>query len=85
MLAHFSLQVNQPQFAPGMVVNNEAPYNYMIPAILSCLCCCWPLGLAANIYINIYIYKRLKKLPTYEPTGCRIGNKCYRYCANKHK
>ena len=22
------------------------------------------------------IYKRLKKLPTYEPTGCRIGNKC---------
>ena len=41
--------VNQPQFAPGMVVNNEAPYNYMIPAILSCLCCCWPLGLAAIV------------------------------------
>ena len=35
---------------------------------------------------NIYNkYKRLKKLPTYEPTGCRTGNKCQRYCANKHK
>ena len=31
---------------------------------------------AQHIYIYIYIYKRLKKLPTYEPTGCRIGNKC---------
>ena len=26
--------------------------------------------------LPIYIYKRLKKQPTYEPTGCRIGNKC---------
>ena len=26
--------------------------------------------------IYIYIYIRLKKKPTHEPTGCRIGNKC---------
>jgi hypothetical protein len=28
------------------------------------------------LYIYICVNKRLKKLPTYEPTGCRIGNKC---------
>jgi hypothetical protein len=60
--------------------------------LFCCVCCnddCSMFGLEINkiiiiiiiIYIYkytqcIYIYKRLKKLPTYEPTGCRIGNKC---------
>jgi len=30
----------------------------------------------ASKVFYIYIYKHLKKLPTYEPMGCRIGNKC---------
>ena len=32
-----------------MMVVNEAPYNYMLPAILSCLFCFLPLGLIAIV------------------------------------
>ena len=42
-----TVTVNQPQHAPVMVVN-EAPYNYMPFAILSCLFCL-PLGIGAIV------------------------------------
>ncbi|XP_065926804.1 uncharacterized protein [Magallana gigas] len=34
---------------PGAIVYNRAPVtqDWMIPAVLSCLLCCWPLGLMA--------------------------------------
>jgi len=41
------------------MVVNKPPYNYMLPAILSCIFCCWPLGLRAIIAasnVSRYIY-----------------------------
>jgi hypothetical protein len=48
MLHYFSLQVNQPQQVPVMVVN-EAPDDYILPAILSCIFCCIQLGIGAIV------------------------------------
>ena len=43
ILHYFSLEINQPQQTPVIVIN-EAPEDYTIPAILSCIfCCCYPL------------------------------------------
>ena len=38
ILHYFSLQVNQPQQAPSNVLN-EAPDDYLLPAILTCIFC----------------------------------------------
>ncbi|XP_070539145.1 uncharacterized protein [Ptychodera flava] len=35
------------QFRYGVQQMENPPYTWMIPAVLACVCCCWPLGLAA--------------------------------------
>lgn len=47
---------------PGAMVINRAPVtqNWMVPAVLTCLCCFWPTGIfaiiaASNVNITVFI------------------------------
>uniref|UniRef100_K1QFT1 Proline-rich transmembrane protein 1 n=1 Tax=Magallana gigas TaxID=29159 RepID=K1QFT1_MAGGI len=44
--------VTQPAVTPVVVTTVPAPRNWMVPAVLSCLCCFWPTGIFAIMFAS---------------------------------
>lgn len=47
-----SLQITQPGVVPMDVKRAPQARDWMVPAVLSCLCCFWPTGICAIMAAN---------------------------------
>lgn len=63
-------QVAQPMPVTSVMTTSQPrPTNYLVPAILTCLCCFWPTGICAilaarsvSLSAKIFLYKSDRKL-----------------------